>query len=555
MDEYLTNYDLTDIEFDHDNFLLETGLDIDVDNNGINQKNVLEYYRNLSCHSRNDNIFFSPFLFNKGVDKQAHTDTVTVEQVLRNKGYGFFTTGKIYYDSNSDKWSCKSNEENIYARINIIDKLKVSSANILAENSEYELINSEASIKEIKSNKNTFLHEVGSVVYPMGTWLRYKTVSTTQLPLSDAGFIYEGNRLRRFNDLELNTININLTRGIYELINFVRIVIRYHHRNNTNNRMVVIIPQIKLFNTSITIDSIISSVTNEASFTASSLWNKNKQCFKDNLVLLPKKSGKKPFPTNIIVEPLTESSIATTHPITRRRPHNDKGINAVELQVHPRNLNSSAIDGVRALHVVKNCLIRLLNSVKIDLFLSNCKALCELLSRSLISAIMNDFCELLAWKLETRHKSKTEQMEMFFYFKEKVFDKLWLSRNNYSQYGPFSIHPCSSRLLDKYDCELVSHKYKNIDTNNIFNANINTIQRIVDLHPKGRQLYVGIFTRKNNKKQANLNFVNSRSISIKKKIQLYRKRGRTKGIVGRYLYDTVYFNENFPFEPPMLSDY
>jgi len=549
MDEFLTNCDVTDLEFDPDNFLSEMGLDFELDDDWINQENVLQHHRNLSCHFRNDKVFFSPFLFNKIVDKQAHEETVHAEDDFRKKGYGFFTTGKIYYNSKTEKWSCESNEENIYARINIIDKLKVCSANILTEDSEYELINSESSIKKINSNKSTFLHEVGNVVYPMGTWIRYKTVSTTRLPLSDAGFVNEGKRLRRFNDLELNTLNINLTRGIYELINLVRIIIRYYHSNNPNNRMVLLLPQIKLFNTSITVDSIISSITNEASFTSTSLWNKNKLCVKDNyLGLLPKKS----FPTHMIVEPLQESMTPTNQPITRRRTHNFKDINAVELQVHPRSLNSSAIDGVRALHIVQKLYIRLLNSTKIDLFLSNCKSLCELLSRSLISAIMNDFCEMLAWKLKTRHKSKKEQMEYFFYYKEKVFDKLWLSRNNYSQYGPFSIHPSSSRLLDKYDCELVSHKYKNPNTNKIFEANTETIQKVLNLHPKGDQLYVGAYDSKIRKKEMNLNF---KSIAIKKKKQLYTKRGRTKGIVGRYLYDTVNFNTKLPFSPPLLSDY
>lgn len=548
MDEFLTNYDFTDLEFSPDNFLNEMGLDSDDNDNWINEENVLHHYRNLSCHSRNDKIFFSPFLFNKVVDKQAHEDTVIAEQSFREKGYGFFTTSKIYYCTKTEKWSSEPNEDNIYSRINIVDKLKVCSANILMENSEYELINSEASIKKIYSNKSTFLHEVGNVVYPMGTWLRYKTVSTTRLPLSDAGFIYEGKRLRRFNDLELNTLNINLTRGIYELINLVRIIIRYYHSYNPKNRMVMLIPQIKLFNTSITIDSVISSITNEASFTTESLWNKNKQCIKDNLIILPKKS----FPTHIIVEPLKELTSTTNQPITRRRTHNFKDINVVELQVHPRSLNSSAIDGVQALHVVQNLFIRILNSSKIDLFLANCKSLCELLSRSLISAIMNDFCEMLAWKLKTRHKSKVEQMKYFFYYKEHVFDQLWLSRNNYSQYGPFSIHPNSSRLLDKYDCELVSHKYKNPNTNKIFEVNTKTIQNMQNLHPKGDQLYTGIFNPKTYRKKTGLN---RQSILIKKSKQLYTKRGRTRGIVGRYLYDTVHFNDKFPFSPPSFADY
>lgn len=542
MDEYLTKYDIADLEFNPTSFLFELNNEEQEENDWINRENILQHCRDMSCRFRNNKIFFSPFLFNKTVDKQAHEETGNVEREFRSKGYSFFTTGKIFYNSQTDKWTRESNDETIYARINVIDKLKVCSANVLTENCENELMNSEASIKKIYSNKNTFLHEVGNVVYPMGTWLRYKTVSSTQLPLSDAGFIQEGKRLRRFNDLELNTLNINLTRGIYELINFVRIIIRYYHDNNPQIRMVLIVPQIKLFNTSITIDSLISSVSNEASFTASSLWNKDTSNIQDNLILLPKKS----FPTHMIVEPLNKNS---HHNVTRRRTHNFKDLNAVELQVHPRNLNSSAIDGVQALDVVKNLFIRLLNSTKIDLFLANCKSLCELLSRSLISAIMNDFCEMLAWKLKTRQMNRKMQMEYFLYFKEKVFNKLWLSRNNYSQYGPFSIHPCTSRLLDKYDCELVSHKYKNSNTNQIFKVNSETIETILNVHPKGNQLYIGAFT---NRKQSDLN---AHSIMIKKKKQLYTKRGRTKGIVGRYLYSTHHFNKNFPFSPPTLMEY
>lgn len=494
--------------------------------------------------NRCSKIFHSIFEFNKVIDKQSRNETDEEIRLFRKKGYYYFSTDKIFYDSTSKKWLPEKTDGDIYVRLNIIDKLKVCSVGLLTEHIDQVYSKSEASLRRIDKPNALFLHEVGSVKNPYGTWSRYKTVTTSVLPLSNAGyFVGSGNKIKYFDDIEINTINVNLSRGIYELINFSRIVAKYNiYCSNGSTRVIVLLPRIKVFNTSVTVDSIISSVQNEATFTSNCLWNDKNEKTNSSVRILQKDS----FPSYKVVEIINPFHKGQDHSMTYRKRSSNNTIEAAEFQVHERSLNSSAIDGVHAKHILKNFFSRLLdpnrhNGAHVDIFSANCKSHLELLGCCLIPKPLNYLISFASWMIESRNLSYVEQMKLFHFFKSDVLDRFFVSRNNYPQCGPFSIHPVTGRLFDKEDCELASMKYVNKETEEVFGIDEENIARIIRSHPLGKSLYVGSFAKG----------IKRKSIA---KCTICTKKRRTSGVVSNCVFGTKHFIKNFTLKFPTIEE-
>ena len=494
--------------------------------------------------NRCNKIFHSIFEFNKVVDNQSRQETEKEICLFRKKGFYYFSTDKIFYDADSKKWLPNKTEGNIYVRLNIIDKLKVCSVAFLTEHIDGVYAKSESSLRKIGKPNSLFLHEVGGVKHPYGTWSRYKTVTTSMLPLSCSGYINgTGNKRKYFDDIEINTINVNLCRGIYELINFARIIAKYNiFCSNGSSRVIVLLPRIKVFNTSTTVDSIISSVQNEATFTAKCLLNIQTGKMDSPMCILQKDS----FPSYKVVEIIKPHHEDKNHSSTYRKRASKPAIHVAEFQVHERSLNSSAIDGVHAKHILKNFFSRLLdpnsnNGAHIDIFSANCKSHIELLGRCLIPKPLNYLISFAAWIVESRNLSYEEQMKLFHSFKSGVLDRIFVSRNNYPQFGTFSIHPVTGRLLDKDDCELASMKYNNKETGEVFGIDKKNIANIMRNHPQGKSLYLGAFY-----KDAKRKVISTYTLCTKKR--------RTGGIVGNCVFGTEHFIKNFSLQFPTIEE-
>lgn len=494
--------------------------------------------------NRCEKIFHSIFEFNRVVDNQSREETDKEIRLFRKKGYYYFSTDKIFYDTDKKKWIPEKKNGDIYVRFNIVDKLKVCSVSFLTEYVDFVYATSESSLRRIDTPNSLFLHEVGGVKNPFGTYSRYKTVTTSMLPLACAGY-HEGggNKVKYFDDIEINTINVNLCRGIYELINFSRIVAKYKlYCSGGLGRVILLLPRIRVFNTSTTVDSIISSVQNEATFTANCLWNEQTGKMDSPMRILQKGS----FPSYKVVEIINSHPHDKTQSMTYRKRTNSPLIDAIEFQVHERSLNSSAIDGVRAKHVLKNFFCRLLdpnisNGAHVDIFSANCKSHVELLGRSLIPKPLNYLISFAAWIVESRKLSYADQMKLFHSFKSGVLDRLFVSRNSYPQCGTFSIHPLTGRLLDKEDCELASLKYNHEDTEVVFGLDVENMTNIIRRHPLGRSLYLGSFSKGNKRK----------SIPTRK---LCTKKRRTSGIVSNCVFGTKHFIKNFSLQFPTIEE-
>lgn len=418
------------------------------------------------------------------------------------------TSGRIGYDTGDTRWKqiARDDEESFEASVPVVlfDKIKVFSCVLMMENASRTLAVTGITGVQNRSARvatDAFLQEVSKCASPLGTVARYK--------LSDLSNL---NHAHYHSSDEAYTININMPRGFPELGVNLRSIAAWHRCKNPESR---VIPRIVLEeenNNSITADSIISCIRNELTF-------KKKAVNSDNFPLLSKAQfrthkcivrytgnhrlvGNNPelYPDVINAASCSCTHCRTANTSSRRkntfrrhrgRVYYCKGAEyrarclsplyeKNEIQVHDRCFNCSAVSGVKLLPVVCDIGGKLLqdkNTALIDTALVRASTLLESLANGLLPSHINTFCEILCWQLKTRNMSLLEQMRMYKEELEPILSSLQLSRQNYAQSGSFCQAMIRGHKLVKLDDQsLVSHKYGNDKTMNIFRVRKRSFQ-------------------------------------------------------------------------------
>lgn len=478
-------------------------------NKYMNLDRIIKKQREKITSYRNGKPFLCPFHINASVDTQSYYDTYVEYDKFMQEGCGYMVSDKIYHDTTKQQWvSDKPQECDASIMVNTIDKIKVRSIFLSSANiSRQYCLTGSSGVNNKNNNKNCdmFLQEVSDCRSPTATWARYRRVENSlSIAVSP-------------NDVCVNTINVNMPKGVHEHIVLQRIIAVHLTSNNPKGARVVPLTEWhQTNNNSITLDTLFSAVTNSISFPNNQ--KRDNQGFK----ILPKAE----FRTSKLIIPCDKDDFSTYHKNTDvRQSYPVKG---VEIQVHPRCVNCSAIAGTQLLVIIKPVLVDLLNmgssgGIIIDICLVNAKAICERLSHSLISPTMNDFCEILCRRLGTYTMNTHDQMKVFKNTVRPILRKIFMSRDNYALCGPFaSSVPQGCRLLSINDTELISHKYKNTETEQLFYT-----FHVDELKNIGLSDFMEKVKQYKQTKQTQLNSVGK----TKKKKDLKRKRQRTAGIV------------------------
>ena len=408
---------------------------------------------------RNGKRFSSLININASIDEQSKCDTIKAYLDFLNNGCDYFVSGKVFFDKDKKVWTPhKPRCADIYANVHIIDKIKVRSLFFSSSNVSRQFSMSGTKGINNRCNNNEtgdmFLQEVSNSKDPMATWARYRTVENG-LSLAVGP-----------NDVSVNTINVNMARGVHEHILLLRAIACYHEHNNPSARVTPLIEHFKVNNSSATVDTGFSSVKNELSFIHDCVNSSGN----NNFNILPKAE----FKAHKLVTPCTENSFPTYHKETDMRK--SIPIKGIEMQVHQRCLNCSAVSGMHLLQLVQQIIVDLLNHaysghVSIDICLLNAKALCEKLSNSLIIPCLNDFCEILCRKLGTYRMTLSEQMKTYNEQVAPILRKIFMSRDNYATSGTFAtLSPQGSKLLSTNDSGIISHKYRSEETKELFKS-------------------------------------------------------------------------------------
>lgn len=449
---------------------------------------------------------------------------VAWEYGIRNCAGAFYrTSGRIAYDPEQRKWRQVARDDTssfpVSVPIVLFDKIKVVGCVLITENTSHVMALTGAAGVHARTDRGSaevFPQEVVKTDCK-GTLARYKLSD-----LSNANHAHY-----RATD-EASSVNVNMPGGIYELAVNLRSVAAWYRSKNPHCRMLVQISRAEENNNSITVDSVISAVSNEITFkeraTKSEVMpllvksdfktHKYIACYTDGQDL----AGKEP-------RSFVDVMNAVDCPCHRCRKHreslydddDDDGGDSdgddycqgagkrrrirrpfrrvfrrenrirntyryrcleplyakTEIQVHNRCFNCSAVTGNRLLPVICRMGAKLLQDTKtahIDLALASARTQLELQSNGLLPAAAVTLCEFMCWQAKTRSMNREDQMRFYRTTIEPVLKQIHLSRQNYAQSGGTF---CQSfirghKLIVRDDRSLVSHKYHNSDTLDIF---------------------------------------------------------------------------------------
>lgn len=417
-----------------------------------------------------------------------------------SSGAYYTTMGRIGYDPTDYQWKQVARDDEDSFAINtpvvLFDKIKVFRCVLTMENTSRMMMVTGAVGVQIRNEKNgsdTFLQEV-SKCDNKGTVARYKLTDFSNL-----------NHAHYNLTDEVCTINVNTPRGFYELAVNLRSISAWHRSKNLHARVMVhVIPEVEN-NNSATVDSIISAVRNELTF--------KDKAVRSNIMRLQVKSD---FKTHkYIAHYGAKRVLSGTSPESRPdiinavncNCDNCKGNSAIllkntfhrfknstcltdkahrikclaplyqknEIQVHDRCFNCSAVSGNKLLPVVCEIGGKLLTDDKtaqIDMALVRATAQLQLQSNGLLPSHATTLCELMCWREKTRHMTREKQVQLYKAKIEPLLSHLQFSRQNYAQSGgnfcQFLVR--GSKLILHDDQSIISHKYNNRDTENIFRA-------------------------------------------------------------------------------------
>lgn len=369
--------------------------------------------------------------------------------------------------------------------------------------------------------RDMFLQEVSNCKDPVATWARYRTVEN--------GLAFAITP----NDVSVNTINVNMSRGTHEHILLLRTIACYHKGKNPSARVTPLVKTFKVNNNSATVDSVISSVQNEISFL-----QKCNNCSANSIFnILPKAE----FKSHKYLTTVNADHFSTYHKVTDTR--NSIPIKGIEMQVHQQSFNCSAISGPQLLEIICEIVVDLLNyancsdNITIDICLVNAKALCEKLSNSLIIPRMNDFCEILCRKLGSYKMTLKNQMKLYQNKVSLILRKIFMTRDNYATAGTFSTFFPSgnklvgSKLLTTDDMSILSHKYGSEATDHIFQLMDETEMppKLVKFRKKVQE-FANHPLHRNKILKTSLNMSENKT-GRKNKKYIKKKRKRTGGII------------------------
>lgn len=442
-----------------------------------------------------------PVELNGGINLERRD--VAWEYGMRTASGAFYcTTGRIGFDEHHKQWKqvARDDEESfrISTPIVLFDKIKVLSCVLLMENASrtMALTGVVGVQRETEKAGNRFLQEV-SKFDTKGTVARYKMSDLSNL------------KHAHFNASdETCTVNINMPRGFYELAVNLRSISAWYRSKNSQSRMIPRIVPEEENNNSITVDSVISAVRNEFTFKEKAVESKifpirTKSKFRTHKYIVRysgqyKLSGKNADSYADVMNAVScdcssckenvmkgkkrdtfhrykESVMSVKADAKHRKRCLAPLYHKNEIQVHDRCFNCSAVAGNKLLPVVCEMGGKLLKddqTALIDLALVRATAQLELQSNGLLPSHSSTLCELLCWQEKTRDMSKEQQMMVYKTKIEPALTQLQLSRQNYAQSGGLFCQVLlrGNKLILQEDQSLVSHKYKNQSTMNIFKA-------------------------------------------------------------------------------------
>ena len=485
---------------------MEYSLD-DIFKNIFDREKAKEKRKTVVKTTKDGRRHWFPLELNGGLERRDVAWTYGERTV---SGAFYYTNGRIGYDERQRRWKqiARDDKESFESNIPVVlfDKIKVISCVIMIENASRTLAATGAVGVQMRAKRGTnehqtdvFLQEVSKCASPLGTIARYKLVDLSNL-----------NHAHYHVNDEAYTININMPRGFLELAVILRSIAAWHRCKNHESRFVPHVAPEEENNNSITADSIISSVRNELTF-------KEKAVNSESFPLLTKAqfrthkyivrytgkhtlSGNNPgvYPDVINAVNCTCTQCRNTKTCSNRKDtfHRHKGYTFCndaeyraqclaplkeknEIQVHDRCFNCSAVSGIKLLPVICEMGGKLLQDKEtalIDTTLVRTITLLEILANGLLPSHMSTFCEILCWQIKTRDMSLQQQMRVYKEL-EPLLSKIQISRQNYAQSGNF----CQAmvrghRLIKLDDRSIVSHKYKNEETVNIFKVRKRSIE-------------------------------------------------------------------------------
>lgn len=476
-----------------------------------------------------------------------------VKMFLQNfrDGYHHFIEDRLYFDGS--KWTMERPVKCIaHANINVIEKNKVWSIRMFTNNlSRQFILNGMKGVEELstisttRKKINPFLHEVCQTKNPKATCTRFITVNTDTADVINVGVKNKKRKQFCHGDVNVNMANVNMGRGIYEAIVLQFQIANKYRRENPGGTIVV--PDLyynKLNNSNITLDAVMSSVRNEISILQKlSLLPLNDMADSSHFKVLAKNSFK------------AYKIVASIDTDTTKTYHKTKGLNAaatLEVQVHPRCFNSSAIKAVELTPIVKRIYTHILNAttITVDLCLLLCKAYVERQSDSLCGPLANDFCEMLCASYNTSSMKIVDQYNLFNDKCIPILRKMSWSRDTYSQYTTFSNVHAMGRYLHLEDQEQVSKKYADETTVKLFSS-CTKYQQVIQTTKQAQRPHryttnnEGIGKQQTRKRTADCLKVDNAHNTINT-----TKRRRCQGLCGNLYYGINQFYDNYDLMLP-----
>lgn len=483
--------------------------------------------------TRRDKIYTS-FLHLNATSLERGHDIRRLHEACSKKGMFYFLSSRLRLDEETRGWSRVYEDDvigthaQLYAEINLVDKIKVYTTQISSANlSKQYVVNGLEGTQDVgsrckkrpkgdKTSQNrlsvvrapdVFLQDGCRCAQPSGTVARYRR--------NDNSFTCHAHVL---SDNNINKFNINMTRGIHEYIVLNRTILTNNMLRTRDPLSVtarLVLRHENENNNSLTSDAVLNAVINGVTFKRNALLNgirtMNDPTFRGFGL-----TSKAAFGTHKIVEPYEEDEqdvekkdgmpLQSYH---RRTPfyyiENDmegvwkqvrEAIHSVELQVHDYCMNSSAVPGSKLMSVICKKAGQLLHesngkSITVSLALNNSKALIERMAHSLSWSLLNEFCDIMCWTLKTHTVSRSEEHKKFLTTCCSIIETMLPSRDNYAQATTFCQQlPFANKMYTEPPMRLLSHKFRNADTLRLYRRNPNSLSVNVESSNRKRPLTI-----------------------------------------------------------------